>query len=946
MSYLTYNDFYSGSKDQNNQIMKYGDICYATLFNPKTGNEVGTLDASTNGLYYNLTSGCPMPENPASYNMLYKKIQIQLIPGSANDTPGKFAPWSRRMYTAVKTTDFFFMNVGLKDIINEISPENIINTQYYTDNFVLNDGYPWICNPQYNPGSCTGFQNWMDGKIQLLDRKDETNVSDIEYGVYYNIRHNDNKGNKYDWRMDEEKCGIDHTYQDGVLITFTYIGGPVKDYMDEFKTGRTLCSDNANYDELVKNKFLLEGGIGKDYTKEKEFASKQLTEIDKKKYYKITTQAVPSYINIRHKNQWTEHDGLGRKHPIPCPIVGPDPTVRLGGIIYDVETQPYFPPGSMIPSGSEYLYKNPHIDNKFTHGKISQITDGITCPNFPNLLESRDFGIKDSADVNICGNVDFDATLPWSTLHVYRPLKVPFKGNNGMIKSINFKTPIRDRKSGIDQGTLTLDLLLTNMDECKDLIRYFNDNPQDLDNNVMKACILGCLSTNVGNNYVELLYGKIPKEGEDDKKGIRQIFNGMFGASISEGEETINEGFRGFLDDDDLQVSIFFNNNKKYTNFFDYLHDVIRPIYFNDDGTEVYILDPSFYNEKWDDTNIQDLVQMLCRDTKFKVELTDKYQNVTLENLNKDSENILYSGWDLCKNKTYIKSDKDNEIGTNVSLARYIKIEIEYWSLGLYAFYMRMMAKKPDLNLGIDQKLFDHTNYSTNDLFKHILDKAERKGSDFIDKRNFSEQIDKVCSKDDPGDISEFPDSYSFFLFGDNDVGSQPIILAERNQGEFVKNLGVCQCANSKFKSDAPHISNELVQTYCFSQGCDKFKDIYDDKTCGTPYTCDFINNLFTNSDCIKRTSFYDDFNSRKYNRLCGKDFPIVYRKKNQRTIEMVTIILCVSLSLLILLLMKGNWIAKGVIAGGTVTILVLISKLIIRSIKTDDCGNPIDPSQ
>jgi hypothetical protein len=42
----------------------------------------------------------------------------------------------------------------------------------------------------------------------------------------------------------------------------------------------------------------------------------------------------------------------------------------------------------------------------------------------------------------------------------------------------------------------------------------------------------------------------------------------------------------------------------------------------------------------------------------------------------------------------------------------------------------------------------------------------------------------------------------------------------------------------------------------------------------------------------------------------------------------------------------KGNWIVKGVIAGGTVTILVLISKLIIRSIKIDDCGNPIHPAQ
>ncbi len=528
MSYLTYNDFYSGSKDQNKKIMKYGDICYATLYNPKTNKEIGTLDASTNGLYYNLTSGCPMPENPASYNMLYKKIQMQLIPGSANDTPGEFAPWSHRMYTPVKTTDFFFMNVGLKDIINEISPDNILNKRYYTDNFVLNRGYPWICNPQYDPGHCTGFQNWMDGKIQLLDRKDETNVSDIEYGVYYNIRHNDNKGNKYDWRMYEEKCGIDHTYPDGVLITFTYIGGPVKDYVDEFITGRTLCSNEANYDELVKNKFLLEGGIGKDYTKE--FVSKQLTEIDeidKKKYYKITTQAVPSYINIRHQNQWTEHDGLGRKPPIACSIIGPDPAVRLGGIIYDVETQPYFPPGSMIPSGSVYLYKNPHIDNKFTHGKISQITDGITCPDFPNLLESRDFGIKDSADVNICGEVDFDATLPWSTLNYYH-LQYPLVKNqpHGMVQNITFKTSIRDRKSGIDQGTLTLDLLLTDMNECEGLIRYFNDNPKDL-NNVMKACILGCLSTNVGNNYVELLYGKIRnKECLNDDK-ICNIFNGM-----------------------------------------------------------------------------------------------------------------------------------------------------------------------------------------------------------------------------------------------------------------------------------------------------------------------------------------------------------------------------------------------------------------------------------
>jgi len=255
-----------------------------------------------------------------------------------------------------------------------------------------------------------------------------------------------------------------------------------------------------------------------------------------------------------------------------------------------------------------------------------------------------------------------------------------------------------------------------------------------------------------------------------------------------------------------------------------------------------------------------------------------------------------------------------------------------------------MKGKKPPLQM--DQKLFDHTNNWTYQLFMYNFDKVKNNNDTFRDKEDFSKKIHAVCSNDDPGNISDFPSSYSFFLFGDYDNKGEPIILAKKNQGKYVKNLGLCQCANSQFKSDAPHILNKLLPTYCFSQGCDQFPDIYDDKTCGSTEVCRTINNLFTNSDCTQRTSFYDDFNKVKYDRLCGKDFPIVYRKKNQRAIDMVTIILCVSLSLLILLLVKGNWIAKGVIAGGTVTILVLISKLIIRSIKTDDCDNPIDPAQ
>ena len=950
MSYLTYNDFYSGSKDQNKKTMKYGDICYATLYNTVTGKEVGTLDAQSeetiNGsIYYWLTSGCKDDE-------VYKKIQIQLIPGSANDTPDEIGPWSKRMGDVVQTTEFFFMNVGLKDIINEIPLSPTDNKRNYTDYFVLNDTYPWICTPKYDQGSCTGFKNWSNGKIQLHDTKNgsDTDIFGVEYDKYYNIRHNDNKGRKYDWRMSDNCKDFDHGNKYPLLIKFTKISGPInQENIDELNIGRTLCNKCANYDKLVKHNFLLKGGIGKDYTKE--FVSKKLQVPNKKKYYQITTEAVPSYTNVRQAEQNDPNSNSGVDPPKKCGIPGSQ-TVRLGSIIYDnyVDVKPAFK-----HSIHTMIYHNAHIDNKFIHGKLSKFTDRITCPNLPMIKESADYNSwnPDFFNINICGDIDFDATLPWSTISVYSPLKVPFKGNNGMIKSITF-TPPPPNPTVMNQGTLTLDLLLTDMEECKDLIIYFNDNHQYLDNNVMKACILGCLSTNVGNNYTELLYGKIT----NNVHKISNIFQGMFNASIAVepdgGEKTINNSFMDVLDDqelkddDNLSVSIFFK--QKYTNFFKYLHDVIRPIYFNDYGTEVYILDPSFYNKKWDGTNIQDLVRMLCRDTEYKVELTDNYQNVTLENFNKDpknkdSKNILYSGWDLLHNKTYIKSNIDNGIGTNVSLARYIKIEIESWSLGLYAFYMRMKGIKPPVK--IDEKLFEHTNYSTYNLFKNIEKKAEQKGSDdtYQSKADFSEQINEVCGKENPGDISEFPDNYSSFLFGDNDLG-QPVILAEKNRGKYDKNLGLCQCANSQFKADAPHALNELLQTYCFSQGCDRLSDVYDDKTCGKPETCDFINNLFTNSECVKRTYVYDDFNKVKYDRLCGKEFPIVFKKKNQRTIELVTIILCVSLSLFILLLVKGNWIAKGVIAGGTVTILVLISKLIIRSIKTDDCGNPINPAQ
>ena len=931
MSYLTYNDFYSGIKDQNSQIMNYGDICYATLFNKTTGKEVGTLDVKHSSVlkYFWLTSGCT--------DKYWKKIQIQLIPGSANEHDIDDGPWSKRMYTPVQTTDFFFMNVGIKDIINEIEPENGRVSDNYTGDFVLNNGYPWICNKFYDHKNCTGFMNWKTGKIQLLDTDDERIVSDIKYEKYYYIRHNDNEGHIYDWRMND-KCGeLHYKGSNTLVIKFTYISGPVKDYIEEINIGRKLCKQGvgpSDYGDLVTYNFLLKGGIGKDYTKQ--FVSKKLQIIDeKKKYYQITTEAVPSYKQITQNFKKCGYEGI-------------DSEVKLGSIIYD--DWDLSSPAGACSGPLCRRYDNPRVNNKYIDGKLSQITNRVTCPDL-RIRKMTDDKILSLINgngnyINICGEVDFDVTLPWSSDY---NLQYPFTGPNGMFQRITFAEPSLN-SSGIDQGTLTLDLLLTDMDECMDLIKYFNYNPKDLDNNVIKACILGCLSTNVGNNYVELLYGKIPKEYEDDKKGIRQIFNEMFDVPISYGEKTINDSFINFLDykelkdNENFSVSIFFNET--YKNFFDYLCDVIRPIYFNDDGTQVYILDPSFYNKTWDNMNIQDLVRRLCRDTKFEVELKDEYQGVPLKNLNKVSKNILYSGWDLSSNETYIKNDKiDNENGKNVSLARYIKIEIESWSLGLYAFYMRMKGIKPAPNTGIDEKLFDHTKYSTYDLFKKILIKAEKKGGDFADKKDFSEQIYEVCDKVDPCDISEFPDSYSSFLFGDNDRG-QPVILAKKNQGKYDKNLGLCQCANSQFKADAPHLLNELLQTNCFSQGCESLSDVYDDKTCGDTEVCRTINGLFIDSDCTKRTLFYDDFNKVKYDALCGKDFPIVYRKKNQRTIEMVTIILCVSLSLLILLLVKGNWIVKGVIAGGTVTILVLISKIIIRSIKTDDCGNPIEPAQ
>ena len=293
MSYLTYNDFYSDSKDRNKNIMKYGDICYATIYNTITNKEIGTLDGSVYkgyGVSYLVGAGCPPDPFTKDPSDTYKKIQIQLIPGSANDTEGEIGPWSKRMYTPVKTTDFFFINVGLSEIINEI-PENPPKRNY-TDQWLVNydNSYAWIGNAYYKYDT---FNNWTQGKTQLLN-KDESIVEDIEYDKYYYIQHNDNKGNKFKWRNIDGKCGIVYNSGDIVKIKFTYLGGPVTDYMSAYDLGKQLCNNRlVDYDDLVKYGFLLEGGIGKKYT------SKQLTIIDNKKYYQITTEAVPSYSRIK-----------------------------------------------------------------------------------------------------------------------------------------------------------------------------------------------------------------------------------------------------------------------------------------------------------------------------------------------------------------------------------------------------------------------------------------------------------------------------------------------------------------------------------------------------------------------------------------------------------------------------------------------------------------------
>jgi len=752
------------------------------------------------------------------------------------------------------------------------------------------------------------------------------------------------------WRLDRSACqkgstgaaiNFDSSYPYAVF-KFTRLMKRNK-LTSIFNVADNICKINGgflSFNELVDNGFMLEGGIGKEYAEK--IKEKTYVTVDGKdgNYTLIVTEAVPILNdNMVHLQQ--QPDVSNQFTPKRCDPnksqydIGPH--VRYFSNVEDSDGRKYFSepivdvPVDVLQStmvhcknNIDYPPRRLNTDRYFLQKSIDQVSDELF-------------------DIHICGGLDLESIFPWNPNK--QPILKVSNEKQGVFKSIKYEAPNENKK----QGLITAEILLTSEDDCNYIIEYFNDNPKQI-TETLKVVLLEFICVgSVGKMYSDLIYGD-----KNTKKGKYSEFyssiNGfakLFDVSITKNEDTINDCFSEYIKDKikiNTQQSFLFEEATEKKDVVEHFFNNTKPLYFeytNSVPTHVYVLDPSYYDNSFNSYTIQEIIRLLCRDKTQRVQIDNYYD--TCESFKGE---MHYSYID-CVNDTWYENttiSDDIDRKSIVKTARYFKVKIINWSLGLYALFMRMTGTLPGDT--IDKNLYGYTNYIT---WKHFQDM----NSGLQIKNNpefFAKTLRNICSSENPSDVSYFPSTYGYYLSSVNDAMKEPVILSKKSiiniDNKDINELGICRCANSII-SDPVRTRTSELDSMCFAEGCVDFSTIFTDEICGDKNRCEQAKSFLTDLDCQRRSDYIrNNFNQNRYDRLCGKDFPIVFKKKNQRIIEMVTIILCVSLSLLILLLVKGNWIVKGVIAGGTVTILVLISKIIIRSIKTDDCGNPIEPAQ